>query len=112
MVTQVPREIRETILVVEDDSAILNRVKLILERAGFEVLSAGSANQARFITEGFPRPIHLLLSDVMMPDVSGPESAKALKQDRPDMRVMLMSGFADGAVSRFCLARASKRCVV
>ncbi len=98
MVTQVPREIRETILVVEDDSAILNMVKLILEGAGFEVLSAGSANQARLIAEGFPRPIHLLLSDVMMPDVSGPELAKALKQDRPDMRVMLMSGFADGAI--------------
>lgn len=83
MVTQVPREIRETILVVEDDSAILNRVKLILERAGFEVLSAGSANQARLIAEGFPRPIHLLLSDVMMPDVSGPESAKSLEAGSP-----------------------------
>ena len=72
MVTQPPRETRETILVVEDDSAILKMVKLIPERAGFEVLSAGFANQARLIAEGFPRPIHLLLSDVMMPDVSGP----------------------------------------
>ena len=98
MVTQPPRETRETILVVEDDSAILKMVKLILERAGFEVLSTGSTNQARLIAEGFPRPIHLLLSDVMMPDVSGPELAKALKQDRPEMRVMLMSSFVDGAM--------------
>jgi two-component system, cell cycle sensor histidine kinase and response regulator CckA len=48
--------------------------------------------------EGFPRAIHLLLSDVMMPDVSGPELASALKENRPEMRVMLMSGFADGAM--------------
>ena len=103
-------------------------VKLILEGAGFGVLSATSANEAGLIAEGFPRAIHLLLSDVMMPDVSGPELASALKENRPEMRVMLMSGFADGAmlilnpaqsrlalhreaVSRFCIARAGKRCV-
>ena len=90
--------ILETILVVEDDPAILKMVKLIFEEAGFGVLSAGSGNQARLIEAGFPQPIHLLLSDVMMQDVSGPELANALKQNRPEMRVMLMSGFADGAM--------------
>lgn len=88
----------ETILLVEDDPAILKIVKLILEEAGFGVLSAGSANQARLIAEGFPRTIHLLLSDVMMPDVSGPELATDLKQHRAEMRVMLMSSYADGAM--------------
>lgn len=88
----------ETILVVEDDSVILKMVKLILEEAGFGVLSAGSADQALLIAEGFPRPIHLLLSDVMMPDLSGPALASSLKHNRPEMRVMLMSGFADGAM--------------
>ena len=96
--TQPPKTIRQTILVVEDDPAILKMVKLIFEEAGFGVLSAGSANQARLIAEGFPHPIHLLLSDVMMPDVSGPELANTLKQNRPEMRVLLMSGFADGAM--------------
>jgi two-component system, cell cycle sensor histidine kinase and response regulator CckA len=81
----------ETILLVEDDPAILKIVKLILEEAGFGVLPACSANQARLIAEGFPRTIHLLLSDVMMPDVSGPELATDLKQHRAEMRVMLMS---------------------
>ena len=52
MVTQAPREIRETILVVEDDSAILNRVKLILERAGFEVLSAGLCQSSKIHHRG------------------------------------------------------------
>ena len=96
--TPVSKAVVETILVVEDDPAILKMVKVILEESGFEVLSGGSANQARLIEEGFPRPIHLLLSDVMMPDVSGPDLAGALKQNRPKMRVMLMSGFADGAL--------------
>jgi len=97
-VTQLSQAVPPTILVVEDDPAILKMVRLILEEAGFGVLSAGSADQARLVAEGFPRPIHLLLSDVMMPDVSGPELASALKQNRPEMRVMLMSGFADGAM--------------
>ena len=96
--TQPSKPSLKTILLVEDDPAILKMVKLIFEEAGFRVLSAGSAHQARLTAEGFPESIHLLLSDVMMPDVSGPELATALKQQRPEMRVMLMSGFADGAM--------------
>jgi DNA-binding response OmpR family regulator len=93
-----PQHILETILVVEDDPAILDLVSLILDEAGFEVLRASSAVQAEFVAGSFPRPIHLLLSDVVMPDVSGPALAERLKAQRPDMRVMLMSGFADGAM--------------
>ena len=96
--TQPSQTIHQTILVVEDDPAILKMVRLIFEQAGYRVLSAGSANQARLIEESFPHSIHLLLSDVMMPDVSGPELANTLKRNRPEMRVMLMSGFADGAM--------------
>jgi two-component system cell cycle sensor histidine kinase/response regulator CckA len=88
----------EANVVVEDDPVILGMVKVILEEAGFEVLSAPSAGQADVIADGFPRVIHLLLSDVMMPDVSGPELAKRLKDRHPDMRVMLMSGYAGGAM--------------
>ena len=60
------------------------------------MLAAGSgaqAIQAESITQG---TIHLLLSDVMMPDMSGPDVAKLLKKHRPEMRVMLMSGYPDG----------------
>ena len=96
--TQASKGPLETILVVEDDLGILTMVKLVLEEAGYEVLPAGSARDARLIAEGFPRAIHLLLSDVMMPDVSGPELAESLKEYRGEMRVMLMSGFADGAM--------------
>jgi two-component system cell cycle sensor histidine kinase/response regulator CckA len=88
----------ETILVVEDDASILRLVQLILEAAGFEVLGAGSAKTALQVEARFPRAIHLLLSDIMMPDMRGPELAEALKQLRPQMRVMMMSGCADGAM--------------
>jgi two-component system cell cycle sensor histidine kinase/response regulator CckA len=88
----------ETILVVEDDATILGLVQAILEDAGFEVLAASSAKKAMRVEAHFPRTIHLLLSDIMMPDLAGPELAAVLKQRRPEMRVMLMSGYADGAM--------------
>ena len=91
-------EVPETILVVEDDAAILRLVQVILEEAGFEVLAASSAEKAMRVAAQFSRTIHLLLSDVMMPDMCGPDLADVLKQRRPEMRVMLMSGYADGAM--------------
>ena len=90
--------IPQTILVVEDDAAILRLVQLILEGDGFEVLGTSSARQALEVEAHFPRTIHLLLSDIMMPDMCGPELAEVLKHLRPQMRVMLMSGYADGAM--------------
>jgi DNA-binding NtrC family response regulator len=81
---------------VEDDLIVLRVVSGILERAGFRVLSARNSTeaiQAESMTRG---TIHLLLSDVMMPDMSGPVIAQLLKKHRPEMRVMLMSGYPDG----------------
>ncbi|MGA2736278.1 MAG: response regulator [Bryobacteraceae bacterium] len=92
------REVTETVLVVEDDTAILKLVQFILEEGGFEVLAASSAKKAIRIEAVFSRTIHLLLSDVMMPDMCGPDLADVLKLRRPEMRVMLMSGYADGAM--------------
>ena len=92
------REVPETILVVEDDPDILTLVQTILEGAGFEVLAASSVSKAKRVEAQFARTIHLLLSDVMMPDMCGPDLADALKHRRPAMRVMLMSGYADGAM--------------
>lgn len=88
----------ETILVVEDTPVVLATVASILQRAGFEVLSASTPAGAIQIEEEFHGTIHLLLSDVMMPDMAGPDLAKLLKQSRPEMRVMLMSGYPDGGM--------------
>jgi CheY-like chemotaxis protein len=88
----------ETILIVEDDPAIRKLVETILGDGGFEILGADSAKEAISVEASFPRTIHLLLSDVMMPDMGGPDLAAKLKLRRPEMRVMLMSGYADGAM--------------
>jgi DNA-binding response OmpR family regulator len=87
-----------TILVVEDDAATLHLVERILEKGNYEVLCANSAKAGERIGKEFPRPIHLLLADVMMPDMIGPELAALLKVQRPDMRVILMSGYPNGAL--------------
>jgi len=88
----------ETILVVEDNPVVLKPVVMMLEHAGFHVLSASGAQEAMQIESEFAEKIHLLLSDVMMPGMPGPDLAKQLQRRRPQMRVVLMSGFTDGAV--------------
>jgi DNA-binding response OmpR family regulator len=88
----------ETILLVEDNSALLKLVKRILEDASFTVIPASSAKQAIRLEAAFPGTIDLLLSDVRMAGMSGPTLAKELKERRPQMRVMLMSGYPDGAL--------------
>jgi DNA-binding response OmpR family regulator len=86
----------ETLLIVEDDPMVLKLVSGILEQAGFCVLPAANSTQAIQVESSFPGTIHLLLSDVMMPDMSGPFIAQTLKKHRPELRVMLMSGYRDG----------------
>ena len=88
---------QKIILVVEDTVLVLKTVCMILERAEFTVLAAGSAEEAMRLAR-FAKTIDLLLSDVMMPDMSGPDLALQLKELRPQMRVMLMSGYPDGAM--------------
>ena len=88
----------ETILLVEDDVIVRRVVRAILKNGGFKVLEAGSAAEALQIDFDHSGEIHLLLSDVMMQGKSGPELAKQIKTRRPEMRIILMSGFPDGAI--------------
>jgi len=88
----------QTILVVEDHPLLLKLVKGILEDAHFTVLSANSPKKAIRMEAEFPGTIDLLLSDVMMPGMSGPDLAKKLKVQRPEMRIILMSAYPDGAL--------------
>ena len=85
----------ETILVVDDDEAVLRVVVALLKAANFQVLSADDGPSAIELAEE-DRRIDLLLSDVDMPAMSGPDLGLTLKKSRPDLRVMLMSGGADG----------------
>ena len=86
----------ETILVVDDDQSVLETVVAVLERANFRVFSARSGAEAIKLAGETEQKLHLLLSDVDMPQMTGPELGMALKKTRPDMRVMLMSGGNNG----------------
>jgi two-component system cell cycle sensor histidine kinase/response regulator CckA len=88
----------ETILVVDDNESVLRTVVAILEDANFKVLSADNGPAAIKLAEETKEPIHLLLSDVDMPGMSGPALGEALKAARPEMHVMLMSGQYEGSL--------------
>src|SRR6185369_2798071 len=91
-----PKATLETILVVDDSPLILAVVVQILEARNFHVLAAESGPSALKLAGETTGTIHLLLSDVEMPGMSGPDLGEALKVARPDMHVMLMSGGANG----------------
>jgi len=97
--TQPDKNKLETILVVEDHPIVLEAVCSILEHAGFCVLTAANSAAAIRVERATLGTIHLLLSDVMMPGMPGPDMAQLLEKKRPDMRVMLMSGCQDGELS-------------
>ncbi len=88
----------ETILLVEDEDVVRNLVRRTLRNEGYTVLDAASAQQARRISSTYKRPIHLLITDVVMPKEGGLELAKGLVTDRPEMKVLFMSGYTDQAV--------------
>ena len=88
----------ETILVVENEPVVLDSIRSILEHAGFYVLTAANSSEAIQVEGNFHSKIHLLLSDVMMPDMSGAVISRLIKKDRLEMRVMLMSGCSGGGL--------------
>ena len=88
----------ETILVVEDDDMVRNLVRETLVRSGYHVLDAGSPLDARRTSSAYEGRIHLLITDVVMPKVSGRDLAVQLIARRPDLKVLYMSGYTDGAV--------------
>lgn len=81
-----------TILVVDDEPAVLKLVKLILEGAGYAVLAAGNGQQALALSENRGHSIDLLLTDINMPDISGPELACRVSATVPRLSVMFMTG--------------------
>jgi PAS domain S-box-containing protein len=87
----------ETILLVEDQDGIRDLVREYLQKNGYHVLHAADGNEALTIAGEYKLPIHLLLTDVVMPNVGGRELAHRLTQPRPQMKVLFMSGYPDHA---------------
>jgi PAS domain S-box-containing protein len=90
----------ETILLVDDDDALRGVVEEILRKSGYRVISAANAGEALLASEQCAGTIHLLLTDVVMPQMSGPELAKRLGSLRPDMKLLCMSGYTDDSIVR------------
>jgi signal transduction histidine kinase len=88
----------ETVLLVEDEEMVREMAKEILEDSGYQVLEAKHGHEALVIAKRYPGDIHLMLSDVVMPHMSGRELADQFAPLRKDMKVLYMSGYTDDAI--------------
>jgi PAS domain S-box-containing protein len=84
----------ETILVVEDESGVRAFVKIALQRFGYRVIEAESAEVALTLLKGYAAPVHLLLTDIVLPGMDGTQLATHVTRERPEVRVLFMSGYA------------------
>jgi PAS domain S-box-containing protein len=94
----------ETVLLVEDDHAVRNLLATALEHQGYRVLTASYGGEALALALAYPTIIHLLITDVVMPEMSGPDLAARLRRVRPDVRVVFISGYTDDALSSHNIA--------
>ncbi len=90
----------ETILLAEDDTQVRTLAVTILRRHGYRVLEAASGSEALLSSARHDGPVHLLLTDVVMPKMSGRELWEHLAPLRPEMKVLFMSGYTDDAIVR------------
>jgi PAS domain S-box-containing protein len=96
----------ETVLLVEDEQAVRALVRMSLEKRGYKVLEAASGREALDLAALHGGSIELLVSDVVMPEMSGPELVAALGPLRPAMKILLVSGYTEDAMVRHGIAQA------
>jgi signal transduction histidine kinase len=91
---------RETVLLVEDEDAVRSMVRQILQNNSYTVLEARDGNEALRVSAGWPDAIHLMVTDVIMPQMNGHQLADRLLPQREGMKVLFMSGYTDDALVR------------
>ncbi|MGC3973917.1 MAG: PAS domain S-box protein [Nitrospira sp.] len=99
-----PHRGRETILLVEDQTAVRMLLTQALSDYGYTLIEASSGQEALRLIAAAKTPIHILLTDVVMPQMTGPALAQRLRQQWPHLRVLFMSGYAEGSVLPMFLA--------
>jgi two-component system, cell cycle sensor histidine kinase and response regulator CckA len=88
----------ETVLLVEDDSSVRGLTRTILEKRRYRVLEASSPQAALSMVDNYGGLIDLMVTDVIMPDMYGPELAALIRSRRPEIKVLYMSGYTDNAI--------------
>jgi PAS domain S-box-containing protein len=91
---------RETLLLVEDDAVVSRFLAGTLSRHGYQVLTAAHATAAVTLVRAYLDPIHLVITDVVLPGVSGPELIRTLAEIRPGLPTLYISGYADAVLAR------------
>lgn len=96
-----PMDVPATILVVEDDPAVRKIACSILGGRCYEILDSGNPEEAVDIARNHKAPIHLLLSDIVMPGMKGPQVYEKISQYHPDIKVLYMSGYSENSIFRY-----------
>jgi len=99
LAAEVPPSRGETVLLVEDDPSILKMGKSMLERLGYRVLASGSPHEAIGLAEKHRSEIHLLITDVVMPEMNGRDLADRLQSLYPDIKNLFMSGYTADVIA-------------
>jgi two-component system, cell cycle sensor histidine kinase and response regulator CckA len=97
----------ETILLVEDSDALREMTGSFLKMQGYTVIEAPNGAAAVKAIEQYTAPIHLMLTDVIMPDISGPELAKRVTSLRPDIKVLYVSGYTGDLLQRYGISESN-----
>jgi CheY-like chemotaxis protein len=90
----------ETILLAEDEDAVRTMVQHVLRGSGYTVLAANRGIEALRLADEHPGTIHLLITDVVMPEMGGRELVERLARQRPDIKVLYLSGYTTDAIVR------------
>src|SRR5262249_53624 len=99
----------ETILIVEDEEVVRTMVVKLLSEMGYRILPASCGDEALRLSREHTGPINLLLTDVVMPQMSGNDLAESIKETRPDMKVLFMTGYTGAEQNNTSSTEASQR---